>query len=145
MDNTINSSSPTINVSIFKSYNEPSNSVESAEDGNTLQDKNKQNAYSTQTRKLATQCKEVNSSNMEPEVTKNNAAKISAATNNLLLLEEIKILHEEKVCKICLDNEREVVFRPCGHFVSCNKCGLSLKQCPFCRSKISTFLKIYLS
>ena len=61
------------------------------------------------------------------------------------LLEELKRLQEEKLCKICLDKERAVLFTACGHFVSCNICALSLQDCPVCRNKIETFIKVYLS
>ena len=64
---------------------------------------------------------------------------------NIDLKKEIKRLQEEKLCKICLDKEREVLFSACGHFVSCNNCALSLQNCPVCRKEIDHFFKIYLS
>ena len=50
-------------------------------------------------------------------------------------------------CKICFDNEIDSVFVPCGHIVSCMKCGLRFdsKQCPICKEQISMVLKTYLA
>ncbi len=43
-------------------------------------------------------------------------------------------------CNICCTNDREIVFIPCGHFLSCSTCTLNPKVlddgCPYCRSKI---------
>ena len=61
------------------------------------------------------------------------------------LLEENKRLKDEKLCKICVDNELGVVFLPCGHFVTCTSCAASLQKCPVCRSTISNLVKTYLS
>lgn len=49
------------------------------------------------------------------------------------------------LCKVCLDNELEVVFMPCGHFVSCSTCSQSLSKCPYCRKRIHSAVKTYLS
>ena len=58
---------------------------------------------------------------------------------------EIKRLNEEKRCKICLDNDSEIVFRPCGHFASCNTCAISLKNCPMCRKEIASCFRVYIA
>ena len=47
-------------------------------------------------------------------------------------------------CKICMDNNLEVVFIPCGHFVCCSSCAQSLVECPCCRQVISSVMKTYL-
>ena len=43
-------------------------------------------------------------------------------------------------CSICLVSKKEVIYVPCGHFISCDICNTSLKKriCPICRSPIST-------
>lgn len=47
-------------------------------------------------------------------------------------------------CKICFDNNAEVVFLPCGHFLSCLQCSTSLKStCPYCRKKFDAAVRIY--
>eukprot|EP00801_Mesodinium_rubrum_P009702 Mrub_09741.p1 GENE.Mrub_09741~~Mrub_09741.p1 ORF type:complete len:233 (-),score=-1.93 Mrub_09741:31-669(-) len=51
------------------------------------------------------------------------------------------------MCKVCYSKEREVAFRPCGHHLCCNDCGLKLKNskstCPVCRKIIKDILRIY--
>lgn len=50
-----------------------------------------------------------------------------------------------KECKICLVNELNTVFIPCGHIAACGKCASSLKECPICRQIIKEVLRIYFS
>jgi len=54
-------------------------------------------------------------------------------------------LKQEKCCKICLGEEVEVVFVPCGHLVSCVQCAPSLKDCPVCRTKIKAVVRAFLA
>ena len=58
-----------------------------------------------------------------------------------------KELEERNLCKICLVAEICYVFIPCGHGCTCENCALNrdLKNCPICREKITTRMKIYLS
>jgi hypothetical protein len=44
---------------------------------------------------------------------------------------------EDKTCVVCLDVDRELVYIPCGHFVSCKNCSTHIDKCPMCR----TFIK----
>ena len=52
---------------------------------------------------------------------------------------------DEDECGICMDQEKEIVFSPCGHFYSCEGCTTKLFDeanglCPICRQPIlSTF------
>ncbi len=39
-------------------------------------------------------------------------------------------------CIICCDQERSVVFIPCGHLIVCGRCCAQLNSCPTCRSCI---------
>jgi len=52
-----------------------------------------------------------------------------------------KIYHDEddpKECIICLTNEKNVVFVPCGHFCCCSECYPKLSDiCPLCRAIIN--------
>ncbi|XP_013390417.1 baculoviral IAP repeat-containing protein 2-like [Lingula anatina] len=52
------------------------------------------------------------------------------------LLEENKRLKEERICKICMDEEVSVVFLPCGHLVACVQCAPALRNCAICRTAI---------
>ncbi|KAK0042868.1 E3 ubiquitin-protein ligase XIAP [Biomphalaria pfeifferi] len=46
------------------------------------------------------------------------------------------LLLQQTTCKICMDNEVDIVFLPCGHPVSCTECAVALKDCPVCRAHI---------
>lgn len=43
---------------------------------------------------------------------------------------------QETECCICLCNNKNSIFYPCGHYVACNNCATMCKQCPICRSSI---------
>ena len=62
--------------------------------------------------------------------------------------EELLHLKEEGcagLCKICMVNERNISFLPCGHLITCERCSYSLKKCPCCRKLIEGQLKIFMS
>ena len=48
-------------------------------------------------------------------------------------------------CVVCLTNECESVFAPCGHKCVCLECGKNIwenvKKCPVCREKLTDFLE----
>lgn len=64
------------------------------------------------------------------------------------ILDEINTKKEESatsnVCSICLENEVNVLFLPCRHFIICNVCvpKLMVSTCPFCRTKIEEGVKV---
>ena len=77
----------------------------------------------------------------------------SISTKNLQTIDdipkqEIKNLIEkvwntedtELDCLICLDNPKDSVFNPCGHYVSCNNCAIKLKKCPMCRVEVISII-----
>ncbi|XP_046551212.1 E3 ubiquitin-protein ligase XIAP-like [Haliotis rubra] len=59
------------------------------------------------------------------------------------LLNENRELKEQRLCKVCLENEISVIFLPCGHLVCCSHCATSLSNCPICRVKINGSAKAY--
>lgn len=50
---------------------------------------------------------------------------------------------ERTTCSICMDNDSDTAFVPCGHFVTCNGCARNCTDCPICRKNISSYMKIY--
>jgi hypothetical protein len=44
-------------------------------------------------------------------------------------------------CCICMTNEKEIVFGPCGHYYSCSECSNKISKCPICRTNISNKIK----
>lgn len=53
-------------------------------------------------------------------------------------------INEALTCRICMDNEINTVFNPCGHVMSCASCAEQCERCPLCRANITTANKIYL-
>lgn len=49
------------------------------------------------------------------------------------------------LCSICVDSPITLLIEPCNHLCMCHKCYelLVTKECPICRTKISTTRKIY--
>lgn len=47
----------------------------------------------------------------------------------------------QSVCPVCLTNPRDLAFG-CGH-MTCKDCGYKLTNCPMCRERISTRLRVY--
>lgn len=43
---------------------------------------------------------------------------------------------DDEKCLICLEKSIQVIFIPCGHFISCAGCGTSIETCPICRADI---------
>ena len=50
---------------------------------------------------------------------------------------------EERACKVCLKEEVNMVFDPCGHVCTCTKCSSDLNECPICRGKISKKIRAF--
>jgi len=61
------------------------------------------------------------------------------------LQEQIRVLKEERVCKVCLDEMISIVFLPCGHMVCCGTCAPALRVCPICRENIKGNVKAYIA
>ena len=45
-------------------------------------------------------------------------------------------MQDEKLCKVCFERERVIIFLPCGHFICCGECSEQLELCPACRKSI---------
>jgi hypothetical protein len=77
----------------------------------------------------------------------NEEAKFSAepGADSLTVIDENRQLKEARLCKICMDEDVDTVFLPCGHLVSCNSCARSLRNCPICRTFIRGTVKTFLS
>lgn len=60
-------------------------------------------------------------------------------------------LRFQRLCKICLEEEVQMVFIPCGHTVSCQECAQCLtdkkpqnqRKCPVCRKNIEGKVRIF--
>nr|XP_022288628.1 death-associated inhibitor of apoptosis 2-like [Crassostrea virginica] len=67
-----------------------------------------------------------------------------AETAEHLLLENQR-LQEEKLCKICMDAEMDILFLPCGHLCTCRTCAIKLRECPVCKERIQNQQRVYKS
>ncbi|XP_078524513.1 baculoviral IAP repeat-containing protein 7-B-like isoform X2 [Lissotriton helveticus] len=59
--------------------------------------------------------------------------------------EQLHRLQEERMCKVCMDNQVSIVFVPCGHLVVCLECAPSLAECPICRTPIGGTVRTFMS
>lgn len=69
--------------------------------------------------------------------------KISIAADDLM--KENLELKEQRLCKICMVTDTNVVFLPCGHLVSCASCAPALQMCPICRATIKGTVRTYIA
>lgn len=46
-------------------------------------------------------------------------------------------------CKVCMENDVESVFLPCGHAMACSSCSGRLRDCPVCRSPVTGVTQIF--
>jgi hypothetical protein len=67
--------------------------------------------------------------------------------NNSIIEEEYDDIFEEKedenLCCICFEEEKNMVFSPCGHICTCSECSAIVNDCPICRKKIDQKIKVY--
>ncbi|XP_074574765.1 E3 ubiquitin-protein ligase SP1 [Curcuma longa] len=47
------------------------------------------------------------------------------------------------ICVICLEQEYNAVFVPCGHMCCCITCSMHLTSCPLCRKRIDQAIKTF--
>jgi hypothetical protein len=47
-------------------------------------------------------------------------------------------------CKICMEEDIQTAFVPCGHAATCWKCNTKVGKCPVCRADIHQRIRIYL-
>lgn len=62
---------------------------------------------------------------------------IQVKTDDAVTTERAKSINRldvfrELECVVCMDQESQVIFRPCGHFVCCGDCAIQLLKCPMC-------------
>ena len=62
---------------------------------------------------------------------------------NTISSNEKSAVRDDKMCFICLENERNCLILPCKHNFSCMKCSKNLKKCPIDRGTITDFIKMY--
>jgi hypothetical protein len=49
----------------------------------------------------------------------------------------------ERMCRICWDEPAEAAFYDCGHVVACLMCAREVQNCPVCRKRVLSAMKLY--
>jgi len=75
--------------------------------------------------------------NNKDKVTKEQRTEIQDQQEQIhKLTSELEVETQKTICQICYENKRNSVIMPCMHFLYCNKCLSSQKNCPVCRQPI---------
>lgn len=61
------------------------------------------------------------------------------------LEDRIKVLDDQRKCKICFESDANTVFTPCGHLCCCTICAKRFRKCPICRQVINSVIRAFLS
>ncbi|KAJ8026828.1 Baculoviral IAP repeat-containing protein 7-B [Holothuria leucospilota] len=72
------------------------------------------------------------------------ADKTKPVVGKTSLLDEITKLKERSLCKICLDDDVELLILPCKHLVVCAECGERIESCPICRSYAEEKVRVFM-
>ena len=96
---------------------------------------------------------QIKGGNASFEVNKEKIPKKSKQSHDLVedeidpekLKEENERLKDEKACRICYIEDRNIVFLPCGHLVTCPSCASAVNNCPVCRSTITNTIRVFQS
>ncbi|KAM9324287.1 E3 ubiquitin-protein ligase LRSAM1 [Gastrophryne carolinensis] len=54
-----------------------------------------------------------------------------------------EMVNSNSECVVCMEQESQSIFLPCGHVCCCTNCGDALQTCPLCRVDISQRIRIY--
>lgn len=72
-------------------------------------------------------------------------ATTSVTSNSNWLLFQRTMLDERLKCKICWEEEVCMLCVPCNHIFVCSDCFDKLSNCIICRSRVDSFIKVYIS
>ncbi|OQV21123.1 hypothetical protein BV898_04887 [Hypsibius exemplaris] len=61
------------------------------------------------------------------------------------ITKEYERLKKERICKVCLVRDSQMIFHPCGHLVCCSQCSAEVQTCPVCRAVIAQKSRVYLA
>lgn len=53
-----------------------------------------------------------------------------------LYIPDIIFENDNDECIVCMDQVKDTIFYPCGHFMVCKTCTTQITKCPTCRSTI---------
>ena len=58
--------------------------------------------------------------------------------------EQLEHAADEKLCCICMDSDKSVMFEPCRHVSTCEACSAHVNQCPLCKCVPTRKVSVYL-
>lgn len=71
----------------------------------------------------------------------------SGADRTLLELEALRVrlfkCEEQRLCRVCMDQDIARVFLPCGHMLCCGDCASRLESCPMCRVAVEAAQPVF--
>ena len=69
----------------------------------------------------------------------------SATSSSLSELQrKLEKIKNERLCVVCLSEESNMVFIPCGHVCTCESCSSNLRNsCPVCRKSFTHSQRVY--
>jgi hypothetical protein len=50
---------------------------------------------------------------------------------------------DRKICVVCLDKPKCMLFLPCKHLAVCQDCAGRVRDCPVCRTRVQNTIHIY--
>ena len=59
--------------------------------------------------------------------------------------QELSVAQSLLQCAVCMEAERDTMFVPCNHVVTCAGCAALVQTCPVCRAAIGSKLPVNMS
>ncbi|KAL1564921.1 hypothetical protein AAHA92_07201 [Salvia divinorum] len=88
--------------------------------------------------------KKMPKSELAKEIGRLQSALISQTEITNISQEEFdRLLNEKILCRVCFDEQINVVLLPCRHYALCSTCCEKCKRCPICRVYIDERLHVY--
>lgn len=73
----------------------------------------------------------------------NELKSLSLKDETQVLLDENRRLKEQRLCRICMEEDITIAFLPCAHLCCCAHCAPAMRKCPICRAFIKGTVKTY--
>ncbi|KAK4019289.1 hypothetical protein OUZ56_001315 [Daphnia magna] len=74
-----------------------------------------------------------------------NRMQSSSVRSQTPVNKDVSQLSEASLCKICYTQDMSILFRPCGHLLTCKACADQFSNCPICRCPIFEKIRAFVS
>ncbi|RYG94958.1 hypothetical protein EON65_56680 [archaeon] len=63
-----------------------------------------------------------------------------------LIEANLSLVNQQRLCTICMEDDRTVLLMPCRHLCLCSKCSEQsmLQLCPICRNRIQEKVTVFI-